>query len=150
MRKEQPRISNHTEIAKALIEAGKTIKALTKIKVKEEKKKQKGLERLRLLNEEKKRERELMKEFNPNEPKKPRKKKDKPIKKVDLNKVEAKGTYPTPSGGNAPTGTVDLKTLCESLGLDPSKARAKLRKQGVNKPYKWSGSELEDIKKMLK
>lgn len=150
MRKEQPRISNHTEIAKALVEAGKTIKALNKIKLKEDKKKQKGLERLRLLNEEKKKERELMKKFNPDEPKKARKKKDKPIKKVDLNKVDVKGTYPTSSGSNAPTGEVDLKTLCGQLGIDPGKARAKLRKNNISKPYQWSGSKLEEVKQILK
>lgn len=51
----------------------------------------------------------------------------------------------------SPTGALmDLKAICLELGLDPGRARAKLRKKGVPKPYEWDQEKSKEIKKILK
>lgn len=143
-------VTTKGEIARALKESSNTIKSLNKLYTKEQAKKAKNLERLKELKEKKKLEkkgklptkikldfREDVKKnenisSNTHKPKEKKKGSNKNIDKVrDIQDM-------------------DLKTLCGELNLDPGKARAKLRRNGINKPYSWSGDELEKVRNILK
>lgn len=65
-------------------------------------------------------------------------------KEVDKPKI-AHQSKPTSNGQE-----IDLKDLCSQLGINPSMARGRMRKHNIEKPYKWSGSELDHIKSILK
>jgi len=49
------------------------------------------------------------------------------------------------------TGTLTtLNEICARLGVDPGKARAKLRKKNEPKPYAWPAEEVARIEKLIK
>lgn len=51
---------------------------------------------------------------------------------------------------DVPDGHTTISQLCEELGIDASKARAKLRAANIEKPYAWATKDLEKIKKVIK
>lgn len=78
-------------------------------------------------------------------PMNPNVKTKKPKEKTE--KVEKKPSVPRPDG------LISIQDLCAELKLEPSKARALLRKSNTPKPahgWAWSKKEAEAIKKVLK
>jgi len=45
---------------------------------------------------------------------------------------------------------ISLDDLCKELKVSAGKARGRLRKADINKPYMWSKVQAEEIKKLLK